>query len=800
MSSQTPQQSALELAKARANELIQKIQDDLDSIRTAPVNELEIRINSLNNSFESRKKSAVANVETALQSSDKRIGDLEQSIQAEKDRAATLTSELSTQTEEAKNQLGRVTAELASQKLDHGFTKFDLNKSKSELQEANRMNADLHERLKAVEQRNVDLEADVKTVTQRAATAEDELKAFKSRFKQINDDMTTALASSSAQHPTVAQPVSSSAPSPTKQGNVEGAKDAPQQFGHRTRTQSLEPRVSHPKSNKEFDPLQCESILNSVMDKENWFNRYFLSARRNPSTQDVKLGPMNLGTMKDNLARGVYTSDTSFKADFDGMIADCKKLNPPNSLVCTAAEQLARTFEQTRSAQRISSHVSRDEISQDQESRDHKRKASTEGPVSSEGDHKAKKAREESRVNDDTVRPASSDADDDYPANPAIHRARQSADKSQSPSGVNVPVWRGHLTTGPLINVNVVMDVEAKRVSVVQSVITLNDWKTLLPRDLRVTTHAKMDVVEDDLFRSNFCDWLGTITLCLKPASQSDSSAFKKLSKYLVSKERYAIISHQQRQGTVNKIYLIPALPKTDHPEDVRSLGHRVLPRAQAKNVMFMVIDYYIYSEVRKPVRQAWNDIIQAVHSPDMRDLAGIHDHLMQHPLPIYGQTSMAVFSIMPYFVSMFSDLPSSPAIADTKLLAEYRCSFLNLSYPKLDQSDQTSIDGVKIPEFVFILGRVVERWGSVYELLVVDIQNKDRPLWIIPSHEKDDSRLGTTIGLLTREFPKSLQEWETHIVDNLRDVQSRKQLKDTGLRIKRIGSTHESAMEGNSS
>lgn len=786
-------------------------------------------VTSLKDLFKASQVSAIVNVETALKSYDARIHYLEQDLAIDKACVVALKSKLSAQKQKAKSKHDHLTVELASQKLNLGLAKLELSKAKEELEEANqqatglqnnlgamkqqnvglqaelelakRQPADLQDRLKAVEQRHADLEAHLKAATQRASTAEDELKAFKSRFNQINDDM-NALASSSAQQPTVSQLMSSSAPPPTGQGSTEETRDALQEYDHRTRTQSLEPHVSHPENDKKFDSSQCESILNEFMDEETWVNRYFLSPGR-PATrellvcQDAKLGPMNLGIMKNKLARGGYTSDTSFKADFNSMIADCKRLNPPKSLVYTAAEQLARTFEQTWSAHHNPSHKSRNHISQDQESRNHKRKASTEGPVSSKGGHNAKKAREDSRVNDDTVQPASSDADNGYPANPAMHRAMQSADKSQSPSGVTEPVWQGHLTTGPSINVNVAINVKAKAVSVGKYANTLNDWKSLLPRDLRVAAYTQTWDAETELFRTNFYALQDTITLRLEPASETDSSAFKKLFKHLISKERYATITHQWR-GKVNKIYLIPALPKTNHSRDIRSLGHKVLPQAQTQEVMFMVMVYHAESDDQKLSRQTWNDIMKAVHSPDLTDLEGIHDHLVQHPLPIYRPTSMAVFSVKRYFDSMISDIPLSPGFADTGLFGEYRRSVLNLSY-KLSKSDDANIDGVELPESVFILGRVVALWRTVHELLVVDIQNKDRPLWVIPSRGEDDSRLGTTIGLLTRKFPKSWDEWEKHIVENLRDVQSRKQLKDTGLQIKRLGSTHESAMEAKS-
>lgn len=846
MSSEAPEQSPLDRAKAEANELIQKVQDDLDSIRTAPVNELEMRINSLRDSFQASQESAIVNVETALKSSDTRIDDLERGLRAEKKRTTNLAIDLANHKYKAETKYGQLKVliiDFALQRSNHGLTKSYLHEAKSELEEANRRAADLQnnfravqqrnidlqaelglaeqqpanleERLKEVEQRNAGLETDLRSATQRASTAEDELKAFKFRFKLINDDM-NALASSSEQQLTVTKPVPSFTPPPIarpsvtgrsyaqlstaqpsfalpqhQQGAMVGRKGGPQRHDTSVRAQSLDSHASNSTGDKEPDVLHCRCILNGIMDRANPLSKcYFFSpvntdTRALLTSQNAKLGPINLSIMKERLARGDYMSSTSFKADFDRMIADCKRLNPPDSGVHTAAEDLAKIFEQMWSTRHTCSHKYADIISQDGEIRSHKRKASTERPGSSEGDLQAKKGRDESRPIDDDVQLTRRDTDENIPVHPAVNRPRQVADQFRSPAGVNVPVWEGHLTTGPGIGVNVALNLRVERVSFAKPASTLSDWKTLLPRDLRVTAHAKTQSAEEELFAHNFYEYWNTMTLSLKPASGNDSSAFGQLSEYLISKDRFATVSHQQR-GNVRKIYLIPALPKSDCPENILSLAHKVLPRAQQKNSMFMVILYWVDLEDRTPIRQAWSDIIKAVHSSDMGDLSGISDRLMQHPLPIYGPSSMAVLSAEQYFVSTFSNIPLSHRFAESKTPGDSHRSFLNLSYPKLERSDSSGIDGVNIPKSVFILGRVVDRWGSVFELLIVDIENNDRPIWMIPSRARQDDQLGTTIGLLTSKFPQSLKEWDETITDKLREVQLTKQLKDTGLQIER--------------
>lgn len=813
MSSQAPERSPLDRAKAEAIELIRKVQNDLDSIRTAPVNELETRINALKNSFEASQESAIVIVETALKSSDARISDLEQSQQALQERTSTLTSDLSAQTQAAKTQLDRVTVELASQKINHGLTQLNLKKSKSELEEtshrtaglqrdldavnqqmvdlraemelAKRQSVDSDERLRAAEQQNADLQAHLKAATRRALTAEHELKTIQPRFRQIRDDI-TALASSLEQQPIVDEAVSS--PSPARHGNVEESRDGPPppQDNH-TPAESLDSHMGNSTRDQKFDLLLCQSVLDEVKDKKHWpHNRHFLkpvdSAAPNVRSHlDAITHPMDLDVMTEKLATGSYESANSFKADFNIMIANCISLNPHGSLAHTAANQLSAKFEQSWSAHRISSHESLDHTSQDQESRGHKRKASTEGPVSSESDGKAKRAREDPTLNDKAVQPAEPATQESI--RPHSSQSAQLSDISQSPAGVYASVWQGCLWTRRGIDVNVDLSVVAKPVHVLKPVFTQDDWKSLVPHDLRLTAYAKPVTAMAELFQLNFFE-SEHMTLRLEPASGTDTPAFDKLSRHLISKKRFATVSHQ-RHDEVTKIFLIPELPNTDSSRDFYSLQHQVLPQAQTKNTMFIVIIYYINCVHRMLVRQAWNDIIKAVHSSDMSDLAGIHHCLMRHPLPIYRPERMAVFSAEGYFASMLSDLPLCQEV--TGKFAEHARSFLKLSYPKVDQSNPSNIDGVKLPQSVFILGRVIDYLGGARELLVVDIENKDRPLWMISGKGMYDRRLDTTIGLLTSKFPQSWKEWEETIDASLRDVQWSKQLKDTGLRIERF-------------
>lgn len=142
---------------------------------------------------------------------------------------------------------------------------------------------------------------------------------------------------------------------------MEERKDGLQEDDYRVRTQSPDPYASNPISDKEPDLLHCQNILNEVTHKmKRLTNTCFLRPILSPTLkfQGVNVGPIYFSTMRDKIARGLYSSSNLLKADFDCMIADYKRLNPRDSFGYTAAEELAWIFEQMWSAERTSGYKS----------------------------------------------------------------------------------------------------------------------------------------------------------------------------------------------------------------------------------------------------------------------------------------------------------------------------------------------------------------------------------------------------------------------------------------------------------
>lgn len=55
--------------------------------------------------------------------------------------------------------------------------------------------------------------------------------------------------------------------------------------------------------------------------------------------------PMDLGTIKDRMDKGLYRNGTEFAADVRLIFTNCYKYNPPNHDVVLMCRQLQQTFE-----------------------------------------------------------------------------------------------------------------------------------------------------------------------------------------------------------------------------------------------------------------------------------------------------------------------------------------------------------------------------------------------------------------------------------------------------------------------
>lgn len=241
--------AGLEEAKAEMNELNQKVQANFESLRTAPITELEKRINSLESAIKLSQKSAVISLEKAVEAYHACIRILETRLQSEQQRTRSLESERRANSREAEAKY-----EKAMKELD--LAMHERARIEGELEVANRQPADLQKELDDVKKHSHDLqhksddaqkrideqlkeladlreqteifEAGFEAAQQRALLMENSFDTFRSQFGQFNDTM-TALASSSMRQPAQTRPAS--APSPPKgehNSEKEGAIEAAQ--------------------------------------------------------------------------------------------------------------------------------------------------------------------------------------------------------------------------------------------------------------------------------------------------------------------------------------------------------------------------------------------------------------------------------------------------------------------------------------------------------------------------------------------------------------------------------------------
>lgn len=858
MSSQTPGQSPLEQAKAKANELHLKFQRDLDSLRTAPINEFGNRIDSLQDSVRLSQESDGHNIEQALKVSDSRIRDLENSLKAEQAhsqdvqnrmraetiQANTLRMESSAREKDANAKFQKVkqasdAAELevttlraetskkgreleeaqcqsihfktmfeardeqniqlqekvdaTEQRRRHLSTELDtagkrVTDLRAELELVKRQPADLQERLKAVEQEKVNLQGDLKKAKDQASAAEDKLKAFHSRLTQINGDI-VALVSSSKCQPNVSEPASSSALSPGQQGSVRETQDGPQQNDHCVRGRSHDPQVSISMSSEESDLLQCQSILNEIMDEDNWMlTRYFLlpldsSAQNILAESNAKLGPMTLGTMKEKLAKGAYTSAASFKADFDLIIADCMKLNLPGSPVHFAAEWLSEIFERTWSAHRSSSHKSLDHVSQGEESRGHKRKASTERPDTSEDNATPKRVPGSSHLSQNDSQPASPAAGEDL--HPALSQPGLTRLASEWRPDSGMAEWRGKITISPSFGtVFKEFDVHAKAVSLVKSPSTFEaPWVELVPTKLCVQARRMPDATNDHLWVLDFDKSSDKLIVKLAPSSHAEEAAFAHLCNDLLYKKRYAHISHGS-EGYIRSFHLIPSLAQDVYPECLSGLDRSVASTLLPPDTLFLVVIFRVGLPEQRLVRMAWDKLIKAVRKSEVQAIIDARSQILHHSLPIH-QLSWRRMSFTAEYVALIHELPLSPDHPDS---GPHSGHFLKLSYSNINP-DTPILGTVRLPSLVFALGGLMQR-SRLTGLVVVDLTRKARTVWEICKRANSDNQLCDTMILLRKGFPNSWDTWHATAGGEgfNYDKGSPRRLENLGLKIERCG------------
>lgn len=472
--------------------------------------------------------------------------------------------------------------------------------------------------------------------------------------------------------------------------------------------------------------------------------------------------PMGLSAMKEKLAKGGYTSANSFKEDFYFVIANSSKGRPLSNHVPTAGRRLLDIFDKQWSAARLSSPSARGHTIQDHPSRGHKRKASTKRPALSEGTDAAKRAHSLPLLNNHATRPSRHYSGERLPIRQ--DQSQRASSTSASSEGAAGRLWEGQITTGPNIQVDAKVDVIITRACFVKPVNTFHSsCKELFPDKLEVQGHVAEGWLEDEIQKVECDHDRDMIAFLIRPALETDTTKFTSLVKSFDTHKRAGTVKHAGGYHA-SEAYLIPVSNEyhfawsisgqkkdrysdTDEDDDSSKFS-------PIKTSLMLVVVFRVTEAAQEQIRLAWDAAIKAVRSPNMNDLAGVGKHLRHHPLPI--------FRPFEYVVSGHERHMLSYQISRDRSSAEpnpYPEGFFRLFWGT-DQSGQPSIDGVKLPSWVFPLGRVINPTAP-WTLLIVDVEHEDRPLWGI-TRSKTTFWLSNEITLVSSKFPSSWEEWES--------------------------------------
>lgn len=814
MSSPNPQQSSLERTRAEPSSLDQPFKTNVEKFHAA-FGKFETQLDSLKTSFKDWQQSAIINVNNALKVSDTRSHELEQGLREEKQRVSALTSELSTQKQEAKTKHHELTLELAAQRIEHGMAEVNLQKAESKLEEANRQAARLRkdleaaktsttlaqkhladtaelclERINAVRQRetdlkqqNIDLQADLEATRQRASAAEgllklaeEEMNAFKTRFDQINDTITASSPSS-----THRQPQSALSPSLllASQDSVE-RNNKSQRQDHTLQTSSSDSHTSTTTSDNGPDSLHCQNVLDEVMDMKDWEeNRHFLTflGLSALASLDASIGPMNLDTVKQKLAGGALKLTIWASVDLNTMIANCRRLDSPQNHVHNLAESLSKIFKQSFSTQPNSSHQYLDLADSIQGAGKGKRKAEADPEAFSEGEHNQKR-RSLGPFEQDTSCFQPSIPDTRGSLIPVLPPCIQSEDSSHSAGRTDAYHTRGQPAI--VLQLDTFSDVRtvAQLVSFTKSPsLITGHWESLLPKYQRLTTRAGPERVGDRIVDPVRNPARDLIIVSLVPTAGTDKAAFNNALEFLIATERVAT-AHDVGIDNVQDVCLVPASKADRYLKYFSTLDLDLLPKTE--DVFLMAIIFAVAEDRQRQFRQVWDGRLKAIKNCENGGLTSMRDMLVRNPLELYiAQEYKAIVSSANRHISVLSSLPYSKEIASPELRA-YGQNILRLSYASWVPPPSLSINGVRAPVLVFVLGRAF-RLKDIFGHLVIDIQNPDRPLWLI-CRMKSEQHSGRdwSILLLWSKFPASLNEW------NALNEPGMKYLKNVGLKLER--------------
>lgn len=814
MSSQTPQQSALELARTEVNEVYRKLQHDLDSLRTAPINKHGDRIDSIKMRIKLSQKTCISILKKACETSNLRMDDLENSLRAETDRTASLekqVSAISAERDDAKSKYDAMKAERDKAQLQ-------LKKLRSVLREAAvGLEEDTQKETEVSKQQNIDpqkgftaitqgrkdisnepavvrkheaeLQADVETVDQRASSMEAEPSTLQSGLDRINKS-TTDIAPSIAERSTPSQPTSTSAASITRQGSSKETADDVEIASDQQHPQGLVSQPAHSQHMREADRLFCQNVLHKVRHDlmvQDDIRFFFASSGISQ--------PMNLTVIDDKLQNGAYMSVSSLREDFDLMIKLYKGIMPPRGMLHTASENLRRTFEDAWSAlqESDSTHqrsTTQDHTDNDSESRGHKRKASTERPVASEDKAKARRAPSPSQLSKDNTQSTSLATGDDL--NPALPQPKGVQLVSGQPAGTEEGAWKGKVTTTSYFGLSPPVQFHAKAhlVSVAKSPETFQGpWTNLIPTELCVQSRRIPSTVDNYFTELDFKRFNDMIILRLIPSSESEEKDFRRLRRDLVARERYAQINHgsvgRGRGGHVESLHLIPALASGRYPDCLFGLNHELLPPPGSQKALFLVVGIRIKQPEYRQVKSAWAQLINTLHKAEhTRTIVEARSRIAHHSLPLHHRNWRRM-SVSEEYMTLLEGLP----FAQSGSTSAPGCGqSLRLSYSNVDAAQPGKDRDIKLPSRVFVLGGIISE-TKLSGLVVVDLQHSDRPVWEICKGVKGKA-LGDSMRLLMSKLPNSMEDWV--IVSNYGyDIAGPlMRAEDFGLKIERCGNS----------
>lgn len=337
--------------------------------------------------------------------------------------------------------------------------------------------------------------------------------------------------------------------------------------------------------------------------------------------------------------------------------------------------------------------------------------------------------------------------------------------------------------TGKRLHISATLSTMAQLVSVTKTPDTLTGhWKSLVPNEYWVTSQALAGQVQGKIaglvprcgIRSE-----DVIILRLMPTTEADKQEFDHVLEYLLRTERPAHVSHAKNPD-VDSIYLVPASKTDGYPDYFPKLHVDLLPPTQTEDVLFLAIIFRVAFNKQAEIRDSLNESMKAVSFHHDSGLASMRRVLLRNPLRVFGR----VFSTDESHLAGLSDLPLSNKTPHPELQVHGQ-DILRFSYTTWYRDLPPSVDGVGAPKWAFVLGRV----GGLREghgLLVVDIQDRARSVWLLRHCLDTRSPSRRTITLISNWFPRSFYEWEMLLPSSAPPESSQKCLKDAGLKVER--------------